>query len=71
MRRALTIGMIVLGIALMAVSYLGLTAPWGAESVSNSDPRLPFAPLVFVVGVMLVFGSALVYELLPDRFDRD
>ena len=71
MRRALTIGMIVLGIALMAVSYLGLTAPWGAESVSNSDPRVPFAPLVFVVGVMLIFGSALVYEMLPDRFDRD
>lgn len=71
MRRALTIGMIVAGIALMAISYLGLTAPWGAERVANSNPRMPFAPLVFVLGVMLAFGSALVYEILPDRFDEE
>ena len=66
MRRVLTTAMIVVGVLLMALSYLGLTAPWGADSVSNSDPRIPFAPLLFVVGVMLAFGSALVYELLPD-----
>jgi drug/metabolite transporter (DMT)-like permease len=70
MRRALTIGMVVAGVALMVISYFGLTAPWGAESVANSDPRLPFAPLLFVIGVMMAFGSALVYEMLPDRFDR-
>lgn len=67
MRKALTIAMIVVGIALMVVSYFGLTAPWGAESVANSQPRMQFAPLVFVIGVMLTFGSALVYEMLPDR----
>ncbi len=67
MRKGLTIGMIVVGIALMVISYLGLTAPWGAEGVSNSEPRMQFAPLVFVLGVMLAFGSALVYEMLPDR----
>jgi hypothetical protein len=61
--------MIVVGVVLMVVSYLGLAAPWGAESVSNSDPRMPFAPLVFVIGLMLAFGSALVYEMLPDRAD--
>jgi nitrate/nitrite transporter NarK len=71
MRKGLTIGMIVVGIALMVISYFGLTAPWGARSVSNSNPRMQFAPLVFVVGVMMAFGSALVYEMLPDRFDRD
>lgn len=71
MRKALTIGMIVVGIALMVISYFGLTAPWGAGSVANSNPRMQFAPLVFVVGVMMAFGSALVYEMLPDRFDRD
>jgi drug/metabolite transporter (DMT)-like permease len=67
MRKALTIAMIVVGIALMVVSYFGLAAPWGAESVANSQPRMQFGPLVFVIGVMLTFGSALVYEMLPDR----
>jgi nitrate/nitrite transporter NarK len=62
--------MIVAGVTLMGVSYFGLTAPWGVSSVANSDPRIPFAPAIFVVGVMLAFGSALVYEMLPDRFDR-
>ncbi len=67
MRKGLTIGMIVVGIALMAISYFGLTAPWGAESVANSEPRMQFAPLVFVLGVMMAFGSALVYEMFPDK----
>ena len=67
MRKGLTIGMIVVGIALMVISYFGLTAPWGAERVANSEPRMQFAPLVFVLGVMMAFGSALVYELLPDK----
>ncbi len=67
MRKALTIGMIVVGIVLMIVSYFGLTAPWGAESVANSQPRMQFGALVFVIGVMLTFGSALLYEMLPDR----
>ncbi|MEE9298931.1 MAG: hypothetical protein V3V29_07855 [Acidimicrobiia bacterium] len=71
MRKGLTIGMIVAGVALMAISYFGLTAPWGAESVANSEPRMQFAPLVFVIGVMMAFGSAVVYELLPDGSDRE
>ena len=58
---------VAVGIALMAASYFLLAAPWGAESVDNSNPRLDFAPLLFVLGVMLVFGAALLYELLPDR----
>jgi len=70
MRKTMTIGMIVVGVALMAISYFGLAAPWGAETVANSEPRMQFAPLVFVLGVMMAFGSALVYEMLPDR-DRD
>ncbi len=70
MRKTMTIGMIVVGVALMAISYFGLAAPWGAENVANSEPRMQFAPLVFVLGVMMAFGSALVYEMLPDR-DRD
>ena len=70
MRKGLTIGMIVVGIALMIVSYFSLAAPWGVESVANSEPRMQFAPLVYVVGVMMALGSALVYTMLPDN-DRE
>ncbi len=67
MRKGLTIGMIIVGIALMVISYFALSAPWGVETVSNSEPRMQFAPLVYVLGVMIAIGSALVYTMLPDR----
>lgn len=67
MRRAITILMIVGGIALMLLSYFWLSAPWGNSEVSHSNPRMDFAPVVFLIGIMSVFLSAVVYELLPDR----
>lgn len=69
MRRLWTWALIVVGVALMAISYFFLAAPWGEDTVANSDPRLEFAPLLFVVGVILAFSAAVVYELLPDRPD--
>ncbi len=70
MRRWWTWGLIAAGVLLMAVSYFFLAAPWGEDTVANSDPRLQFAPLLFVVGVIAAFSAALVYELLPDRTDE-
>jgi hypothetical protein len=50
------------------VSYFFLAAPIGIPtSEAFSNPRVPFAGGLFVLGVMLVFISAVVYELLPDR----
>jgi hypothetical protein len=69
MRKTITLAMIVGGIALMLLGYLG-SAPWGVDSVTNSDPRFAFAPAVFVLGVVLAFSSALVYELMPDRHEK-
>lgn len=66
MRKALSVGMVLAGLGLMLLGFF-LAAPWGASSVGNADPRMPFAPAVFVVGVIFVFSAALVYELLPDR----
>lgn len=67
-RRILVLGMILGGFALQAVSYFVLAAPIGKPTdVSYSEPRVPFAPLLFIVGVGLVLASAIVYELLPDR----
>lgn len=71
MRRGLTVGMVIVGVALMVVAYFGLAAPWGVESVANSDPRLDFAPLLYVLGVVIALSSALVYTMLPDRGDEE
>lgn len=68
MRKAITMTMIVIGVGLMLLGYF-LSAPWGADSVANSDPRLPFSPAIFVLGVITVFSSALAYELIPNRYE--
>lgn len=65
-RKTMTIGMIAGGIILMIIGYMS-AAPWGAEAVRNSDPLFDFAPTVFVLGIIITFSSALVYELLPDK----
>lgn len=70
MRRTITIVMVVAGLGLMALSYFGLAAPWGASSVDNADPRVDFAGLIFIVGVLLTFSAALVYELMSDRREK-
>ncbi len=68
MRIFLTLLMIVLGFVIQAVSYFYLAAPLGIpSSPAYSDPRVPFAPLIFVIGVILVFLAAVVYELMPDE----
>ena len=33
------------------------------------DPIVPFSPVVFIVGVMLTFYSAAVFETVPDRYE--
>lgn len=67
-RATIAIGMVIAGFALQAVSYFLLAAPLGSPTdVDFSNPRLPFAPALFILGVVLVFLAAVVYELLPDR----
>lgn len=69
MRRGVTATMIGVGVLLMIIGYFG-AAPWGADTVANSDPRIAFAPTLFVLGVIVIFAAAIVYELLPDRERR-
>ncbi len=69
MRRGVTATMVVAGILLMVIGYFG-AAPWGADTVANSDPKITLAPTLFVLGVIVVFSAAIVYELLPDRERR-
>ncbi len=66
MRKSVTAGMVAVGLILMVIGYFG-AAPWGADGVANSDPRFAFAPLVFVLGIVVIFSAAIVYEVLQDR----
>ena len=70
-RKVTAIFMVVLGFAIQAVSFFFLAAPLGLPTdESFSNPRVPFAPLIFIVGVMIVFLAAVVYELLPEKSDE-
>lgn len=67
-RRSLALAMVVAGFALQVVTFFFLAAPLGQPtSVAFSDPRLPFAPLLFILGIALVFLAAVVYEVFPER----
>jgi hypothetical protein len=59
--------MLLVGLVLAVVGF-ALSAPIGApDSPSISNPRMDFAPLLFVLGVILVFSSAAAYEIVRDR----
>lgn len=69
-RTVLFVLTLVAGIVL-AVLGVALSAPIGpTDSPVYSNPRVDFAPLMFVLGVTLMFGSAVVYELTPDSWDE-
>lgn len=71
MRATIALTMVVLGIVLAAVSYLFLAAPLGPPSSPiYSNPRLVGAPAIFILGILLVFSAAVVYELLPEKESR-
>ena len=69
MRTILTFLLVVVGFILQGVSYFFLAAPLGkSTSEAFSNPVMPFSPVVFIVGVGLVFLAAVVYELLPENY---
>ncbi len=71
MRRTATLAVLIAGVALAVVSYFFLTAGWGTSGEEFSNPRLQFAPLIFIIGLLAIFGSAVVYELIPNQADDD
>lgn len=68
MRRILTFLFILIGIGLMFIGYLS-SAPWGANSAADSNPSFLGAPTLFITGIVMILGAALIYELLPARDD--
>ncbi len=70
MRKFMFLLTLLVGLALSIIGFM-LSAPIGATiSPVISNPRLPFAPTLFVLGVILLFASAVVYELVPDKSGR-
>jgi uncharacterized membrane protein len=68
-RSVLFLTTLLVGIAL-AVTGFALSARVG--TVSYLDPVVPFSPVMFIAGMVLVFLSAVVYETLPlVRAERD
>lgn len=66
MRRTLTLTLVIVGFALMVFGFLG-AAPWGSAAVTDSDPRIIGAPVLFLLGVVSVVAAAVLYEVLPDK----
>jgi len=66
MRRTITVGLILNGVAFMLIGFL-TAAPWGTDSVDNSNPAVTGAPMLFLLGIMSVIAAAVLYEVLPDR----
>jgi dimethyl sulfoxide reductase membrane subunit len=46
----------------LAMIVTGLTDSFRLWSHGENDPRIPYSPVVFASGVMLLFTSAIVYE---------
>ncbi|MBI4340570.1 MAG: hypothetical protein HY680_11565, partial [Chloroflexi bacterium] len=54
MRVTVSLVCLVAGLALAAVSYLALAAPLGLpRTEAYSNPRVPFAAGLFVIGIVL------------------
>ena len=67
MRKQMFVLTLVVGLALILAGFF-LAAPIGLpSSPAYSNPRMPFAPVLFTLGVMTLFLSVVVYELFPDR----
>lgn len=68
MRSIVTWALVVVGLGLAVLGYM-LAAPWGADSVADSDPVFVGAPLIFIIGIVSILAAAGFYELLPSRDD--
>ncbi|HEU0032001.1 MAG TPA: NrfD/PsrC family molybdoenzyme membrane anchor subunit [Kofleriaceae bacterium] len=63
-RKVASIGWAAIACVLVVV---GLTDSFRLWSGGELDPRIPYAPLIFAAGVMMLFTTAVVYELWPAR----
>lgn len=62
LRVTLTWGALVLGAGLAVVGFLGSAR---VGTLPYLDPALPFAPSIFIAGVVTCFLAAVIYEVVP------
>lgn len=63
LRTGLTSLTVLTGLGLMAVGLSDSLRLWSHGEI---DPRIPYSPVVFASGAILLFCAAVVYEVLPD-----
>ena len=63
----ITTAMILTGLGLMVVSYLFMATPVCNTSITCRDPVTPFAPGVFVLGILIAFSSGIFYSVYQGR----
>jgi molybdopterin-containing oxidoreductase family membrane subunit len=66
-RKLVCLGWAAIAVVLVAV---GLTDSFRLWSGGELDPRLPMAPVIFASGVMMLFATAILYEVIPSRRQR-
>ena len=68
LRMTVVLALVAFGLLIQAIAYFRLGASWAfpPDSVAHSNPNVPFAPVVYLSGVIMVFAAAVVYELWPD-----
>ncbi len=59
----ITTAIAVVGVGLMVVSYLFWTTPACNTTVACSNPRVPFAAGIFVLGVLIAFSAGAFYSV--------
>ncbi len=67
MRKIVTTSMILAGLGLMVVSYVFLATPSCNTSVACSDPVVPFASALFVLGILIAFSSGIFYSVYKGK----
>jgi len=55
------------GLTSVGLIVVGLLDSFRLFSHGELDPRIPFSPAIFATGVIMLFSSAIVYEVLPER----
>jgi hypothetical protein len=67
MRKVLFILTLLVGFALAVAGFV-LAPPIGpTSSPAISNPHVPFAAGLFTIGIIVIFFSAVVYELYPSK----
>lgn len=70
MHKKVSVLSLVVGVALAISGFvLALPRPMTAGINVSNIPVMQFAPVLFILGVMLMLLSAVVYEVLPGGRD--